>query len=166
MERQEFSVVSRSEMETQTLGQSLAQYLEPPLVVALYGPLGAGKTTLVRGIARGLGIKRVRSPSFLIMLRYRGRTRDLYHLDLYRLHPEQMEEIVQLGIPEVFEHHLVVVEWAERLGPLLPDERLEIFLEFLNGARKIRLVGVGPKPARIVAHLSRAFSPPVPPENP
>lgn len=167
MERQEFSVVSRSEMDTQTLGQSLARYLEPPLVVALYGPLGAGKTTFVRGIARGLGIKRVRSPSFLIMLRYRGSRGVLYHLDLYRLEERQeVDELVQMGIPEVFERHLVVVEWAERLGPLLPEKRLEVFLDFLDGARQIRLVGLGHRPARIVAALARSFTPPVPHENP
>ncbi len=166
MKRQEFSVVSRSEMDTQTLGQSLAPFLEPPLVVALYGPLGAGKTTLVRGIARGLGIKRVRSPSFLIMLRYRGPRGDLYHLDLYRLSEQEVEELIQIGVPEVFERHLVVVEWAERLGPLLPEERLDIHLDFLDGARRIHLAGLGEKPARVVAQLARSFTPPVPRENP
>ena len=96
-------------------------------MVALIGPLGAGKTTLVQGIAEGLGIKDyVTSPTFIIINEYQGRL-PFFHIDLYRI--EDLDEIEVLGIEEYFNKGGVcVIEWAERLKTLMPEkaEMIEI----------------------------------------
>ena len=163
-DRQAIRYISHAEHETLALGETLASYLVPPMTVALFGPLGSGKTVFVRGIARGLGIARVRSPSFLLMLKYEGREHALYHLDLYRL--EQWEELVHLGVLEVFEYGLVAVEWADRILDLLPPDRIEVHLAFQNQGRKISLLGTGPRSGQIVQALVYRINPRLQSRNP
>lgn len=121
--------------ETQKLGEKLAHYLTQkgsallPHVVCLYGDLGMGKTTFVQGFAKGLGItSRLLSPTFIIVRRQHVSHIDrfFFHLDLYRVSSEQ--SIQELGIQEIFndEKNIVIVEWAERLGSLLPEKRIDI----------------------------------------
>jgi tRNA threonylcarbamoyladenosine biosynthesis protein TsaE len=111
--------------QTRAIGRALGVAAEPGAIVALRGPLGAGKTQLAKGIAAGLGVRGVvNSPTFVLMNEHVGRLR-LFHVDAYRLHdPEEAEaaglfdERQALGV--------TVVEWADRLDGWLPDHRLEI----------------------------------------
>ena len=118
---------------TEILGTVLGKIAEPGDVITLAGTLGAGKTALTQAIGRGLGINPriyITSPTFSLLHEYTGRI-PLYHLDLYRLGSE--EEIESLGFPEYFYGRgLTVIEWPERLGTLMPAERLHIEL-FISG---------------------------------
>lgn len=127
--------VTTSAQESKKLGAQIGAYLlairsgEESRVVCLYGELGSGKTTLVQGLALGLGItKRLLSPTFIIVRHYdvvKAQSR-LYHVDLYRLQRE--EDIVSTGVREIFDdpHVFVCVEWPERLGSELPERRIEV----------------------------------------
>lgn len=105
-------------------------------VICLYGPLGAGKTTLTRAIAAGLEVpddQPVSSPTFALVHEHQGRL-PLFHLDLYRLSDDE-DELLELGIEEyLYGEGLCVVEWPERLGRLLPPEHLEIRLDYFDPA--------------------------------
>ena len=106
--------ISRSPAETETLGESWGRAAERGLVIGLSGDLGAGKTQLVKGLARGLGItSRVHSPTFTLVNEYtRGRLK-LFHLDLYRL--ETREQIITAGLEEYLQPDgVAVIEWSER----------------------------------------------------
>jgi tRNA threonylcarbamoyladenosine biosynthesis protein TsaE len=108
--------ISHSPAETESLGERWGRDARCGLVIALSGDLGAGKTALVRGIARGLGIPaRVHSPTFTLVNEYAGGKLRLFHLDLYRL--ETPEDIRSAGIEEFLRPDgVAVIEWAERLG--------------------------------------------------
>ena len=145
---------SSSEAETEALGERLAGLLRVGDVVALYGDLGAGKTTFVRGLARGLGSEdAVASPTFVLMHVYEGRL-PLYHFDAWRL--EGPGDLAALGVEEYLEGDgVAVVEWSERAEGLFPPERLEVHLE--QGGepqeRRVRLVGRGARGAELVEGL-------------
>jgi tRNA threonylcarbamoyladenosine biosynthesis protein TsaE len=119
-------VVSQNSVDTERLGEHVGRLLEAGDIVCLYGELGSGKTVLTKGLARGLGVheRSVRSPSFVLMQRYQGRV-PVYHADLYRLDkPTDLEDI---GLREFLGGDgVVVIEWADKLEPPLPAERLEI----------------------------------------
>ena len=128
---------TRSEDETIALGQTLATKL-PDGVVLLIGNLGAGKTTMVKGIVSGRGaapIEEVSSPTFALVHEY-GR---VYHIDLYRLETER--EVEGLGLEELFETgELVLIEWGERFPRLMPSRRTEIRLDTRSDdVREIRI---------------------------
>lgn len=118
-----FDFRTKSPAETMFFARSLAEKLQPGMVLTLNGDLGAGKTTFTKGLAEGLGIKRnVNSPTFTIIKEYQGRL-PLYHMDVYRL--EGSEE--DLGYDEYFEGDgVTVIEWAERIADRLPSERLDL----------------------------------------
>ena len=124
--------LSRSPEETKELGRNLAALLRPGAVLALYGDLGAGKTCLAQGVARGLGVKDryISSPSFVLVRQYRG-TVPFYHIDLYRLQPGR--EVAGLGLEEYLEGEGVsAIEWAERAEAILPPTALRITIEFID----------------------------------
>lgn len=117
------------------LGQKIGSRLEPNMVITLEGDLGAGKTTLTKGIARGLGIEKVvNSPTFTIMKIYEGRLR-LYHLDVYRVDANDFE------LQEYFEDGgVAVIEWANNIQELLPEELMSININDLgNNRRKVTI---------------------------
>lgn len=114
--------------ETRDLGRAIGQSAPPGTLIALRGPLGAGKTQLTKGVAEGLGITRVvNSPTFVLMNEHAGRLR-LYHVDAYRL--DDPEEALAAGLldRERQANGVTVVEWADRLDGYLPDDRLDIEL--------------------------------------
>lgn len=116
---------------TEALGCAFAPELLPGDVVTLSGPLGAGKTRLVAGIAAGLGVRsRVRSPSFTLVNEYRAARVPLFHLDLYRLETAGAEG---LGLEEMLEAGALIVEWGERLPAALRREALAITIEPRDG---------------------------------
>lgn len=119
---------TRSEEETIELGRRIASELPRRAVVLLAGHLGAGKTTLAKGILSGLGVafpEEVTSPTFTLIHEYGdGRA---FHIDLYRL--ETPGQVASLGLDEIFDRDAVVlIEWGERFPQLLPEERYEIRL--------------------------------------
>jgi tRNA threonylcarbamoyladenosine biosynthesis protein TsaE len=127
-----------SEAETLALGRALAPLLEPGMTVHLRGDLGAGKTTLVRGILRGLGYEgRVKSPTFTLLEPYKFSRLYLYHFDFYRfLDPQELEET---GFREYFNpQSLCLVEWPEK-APDLPPADLDITLQVADSGRAIGL---------------------------
>jgi len=132
---------TRSEEETIALGERLAGELPAGSVVLLIGELGAGKTTLAKGIAKGLGAAEpedVSSPTFTLIHEYGDPVR-LYHVDLYRL--DDARQVARLGLEEIFDGEArVLVEWGERFPELMPEERIEIHIRRLeNEEREIRL---------------------------
>jgi tRNA threonylcarbamoyladenosine biosynthesis protein TsaE len=119
---------TRAPEETRKLGEALAGLLVPGDVVSLTGDLGAGKTCLVQGVARGLGIEEpVASPTFVLVREYRGGHLPVYHLDVYRL--DRLQEVIDLGFEDLLDPEGVVfVEWGSVIDALLPDSFLEVEL--------------------------------------
>jgi tRNA threonylcarbamoyladenosine biosynthesis protein TsaE len=146
------TVVSQSPAETRSVAARLGARLAAGNLVALRGELGAGKTEFVRGLAQGLGVPEdaVASPSFALAYEYQGRL-TLVHLDLYRLAEASLEFLPDLedylSGPQV-----TAVEWAERLGNLLPPDYLEVLL-IITGEeeRQIILTGHGPRAEKLLA---------------
>jgi tRNA threonylcarbamoyladenosine biosynthesis protein TsaE len=117
---------------TLALGERIAEMLTPPMLVILRGEVGAGKTTLVKGIAAALGAATeddVTSPTFTIVHEYEGTKVRLFHLDLYRLDTE--EQIAVLGLDEMagYDNALVLVEWGERFPSIVKRADGEIYME-------------------------------------
>jgi tRNA threonylcarbamoyladenosine biosynthesis protein TsaE len=130
-----------TEDETIALGERLARELPRRGVVLLIGNLGAGKTTLAKGIVRGRGAasaEEVSSPTFTLIHEYG----DVYHIDLYRL--DEPKQVATLGLEELFDRDaLVLIEWGERFPQLMPPTRTEIRLRALpTDAREIEVTEV------------------------
>lgn len=134
-----------SEEETRRVATACGHELRRGDVVALYGDLGAGKTQFVKGLCEAFGVsENVSSPTFVVLHRYRGRDQSgrellIHHLDLYRV--ASAEEVFDLGYEELFfGDGLVVVEWAERLGSLLPPRRVDVHLAAGEGENDREIV--------------------------
>jgi tRNA threonylcarbamoyladenosine biosynthesis protein TsaE len=128
----------------EALGARVAQGLGPGQAICLFGPLGAGKSTLARGLVRALTRpdQDVPSPTFTLMQAYQGPDFPLAHFDLYRL--QRREEAFELGLDEALDVGAVVVEWSERLEGDLPPDRLDVRLEIADeGGRLATLRGHG-----------------------
>ena len=140
---------------TEAFGRRLAASLEPGSVVALVGPLGAGKTHLVRAVAEGLGANpaAVSSPTFVLIQEYLGRLQ-LYHFDAYRLpNPDAFRD---LGVEEYFYGDGVcLVEWADKVTATLPADHLRIEIEVVSESRRrVVLTATGPRSGRVLLALS------------
>lgn len=134
-------IITRSPAETSVLGKRIGNNLEAGSVIALTGELGCGKTLLAKGICEGLGVpsRLVNSPTFVLVNEYRGRL-PVFHLDVYRLGSE--EDAVDLGITDYLVRAgdgVMIVEWAEKISSLLPDDRLTIEFQRLS-ARQRRIL--------------------------
>ncbi|MBI2708801.1 MAG: tRNA (adenosine(37)-N6)-threonylcarbamoyltransferase complex ATPase subunit type 1 TsaE [Actinobacteria bacterium] len=129
--------------ETRALGAALADLVRPGDVVVLAGDLGAGKTTFTQGLGAALGVaERITSPTFTIAQEHRGRVR-LHHLDVYRL--ENLREATDVGLDEMLDDEaVVVIEWGDRILPVLPTDLLEMRFRFVDGGDDDRAVDVRP----------------------
>jgi tRNA threonylcarbamoyladenosine biosynthesis protein TsaE len=124
--------ISRSAADTLRFGEELAAAFQPGDVLALTGDLGAGKTCLVKGIARGLGITQsVTSPTFTLIHEYRGGRLPLTHVDLYRLN--SLEQVLAIGLEDYLDGPgVTVIEWAEKLAGVLPARTRHLQLQIID----------------------------------
>lgn len=149
---------SRSEADTQQLGQCLGRVVGPGCVIALNGSLGAGKTRLVQSIAEEMGADRktVNSPTFILIQEYAGKF-PIYHADTYRL--RDSDEFLELGVEELFDAGGVcLIEWADRVADVLPQDHLRVDIE-ITGTESRRFVfhGAGPLSATLLSQLRTAM---------
>ena len=141
----------KTEEELIVFGKRLGEVLEAHMVITLNGNLGAGKTTMTKGIGQGLGVKKIiNSPTFTILKVYEGRL-PLYHFDAYRLEGTDDD----LGFEEIFDDEGVcVIEWAEFIEEILPAERLEISIEKKDdNSRELQFVSKGRKYDKLLEEL-------------
>jgi tRNA threonylcarbamoyladenosine biosynthesis protein TsaE len=136
---------------TLALGAALAPHLAPGMVILLRGELGAGKTTLVRGLLRALGFAgRVKSPTYALVEVYEVSRLNLYHFDFYRFHDPS--EWIEAGFRDVFNgQNVCLVEWPERAGGQLPPADLEIALEVTPPGRSATLTALSVPGERLLA---------------
>ncbi|MFW6071131.1 MAG: tRNA (adenosine(37)-N6)-threonylcarbamoyltransferase complex ATPase subunit type 1 TsaE [Candidatus Bipolaricaulota bacterium] len=131
---------SGSPEDTERIGEKLVKDLGTNLLICLYGPLAAGKTTLVKGLAGALGIEEtIVSPSYVLLREYEGGSK-LFHLDLFRIQSSQ--EFLEAGLDEylLLDEGVVAIEWADRIEEVLPEERLDMELELTGEEqRKVKL---------------------------
>jgi tRNA threonylcarbamoyladenosine biosynthesis protein TsaE len=141
--------------QTHALGERLGAVLLPGDVLALRGELGAGKTNLVQGLARGLGITEdVNSPTFILANEYYSGRLPLYHIDAYRV--ENAEEADGFGLDDYLNGDgVTVIEWAERVREALPHDVLWLELEYVGeNERLIRAAPLGPRSAQLATVLA------------
>ena len=138
-----------TETELVLWGEEIGREVVPPVVLALRGSLGAGKSVLARAVARGAGVEgHIPSPTFNLVFRYQGTVADVVHMDLYRIRqPSELEELGwdELGSTE----EILLIEWPERAGDRLPEDRWDIELKVtdeLPGLREISVRRVGSPP--------------------
>lgn len=138
-----------TEPELVAWGRAVGEQARRPLVLALRGPLGAGKSVLARAVARGAGVDgRMPSPTFNLVYRYEREGVTVLHLDLYRL--EDADEVWELGWSELGAglDEIVLIEWPERAGELLPEPRWDVRLRGAgDGLRDVEAAPVGDAPA-------------------
>jgi tRNA threonylcarbamoyladenosine biosynthesis protein TsaE len=135
---------TRSAEETIALGRELAPELAPPKLVLLRGELGAGKTTLVKGIAEGFGAasqEDVTSPTFTLIHEYRGPKVNVFHIDLYRI--DTQRELETLGLEDLYgDNNVLLIEWGEKFPQFVRERDVEIALEGIaEQERRIRVIG-------------------------
>ncbi|MEE4135853.1 MAG: tRNA (adenosine(37)-N6)-threonylcarbamoyltransferase complex ATPase subunit type 1 TsaE [Desulforhopalus sp.] len=145
--------------DTEKFGRALAELARAGDLICLQGDLGAGKTTLVQAIARGLGVEGwVNSPSFALLHEYSGRL-PLYHMDFYRLNSS--DEIIAIGLDEYFASQgLTVIEWAERAEDILPPEKLCLSLHHTGEYSRLIKITASAGFGDRLEPLLRAFSAP------
>ncbi|KPK97296.1 MAG: hypothetical protein AMJ95_09780 [Omnitrophica WOR_2 bacterium SM23_72] len=138
-------VISGSVRDTLGIGRRLAKFLKAGDILCLFGGLGSGKTVLTKGIAEGLGIdkNKVTSPSFVLIREHRHARFPLYHFDLYRI--KRPKDILALGMDEyLYADGVTVIEWADRLGPFLPNGYLKAEIFVKDGSmRRLRFSSRG-----------------------
>ena len=149
-------IVSSSVEKTKKLGARIGKLLKKSSVVALSGEFGAGKTTLIKGIAKGLGVRETRyvnSPSFVIVKQYKGRF-SVYHFDIHRI--DKSSELETVGYEDFFYGDgVTLIEWADKIKELLPNEYLDIHLSIKDeNSRLIELGGVGEDYKKLITRIN------------
>jgi len=148
-------IVTRSREGTEALGERIGRAARAGDVIALWGELGAGKTTLVRGIAEGLGIPRreVTSPTFVIVHEHEEGRLPLFHIDLYRVAPE---DTASIGWEEsLASGGVTAIEWPDRIEHQLPPDRLDVRIDHgSSDERRFRLEPTGPRGAALAESVS------------
>ena len=154
-------ITTRSPEDARRLGRHIGAQLPAGSVVTLTGDLGSGKTTIVQGLARGLGVPedyRITSPTYTLINEYPGR-HVLYHVDLYRL--ENADDMEEIGLYDLFgEDGVVAIEWADRLTDIGSLNRLHIHSEFADEAsRRVRLSAHGIPVRDVLGAMSQRLGP-------
>ncbi len=142
-------ITTRSPDETRNLGGAIGRHISSPLIIALYGDLGSGKTAFVQGLAAGLEVPSefyITSPTFTLINEYPGRL-PLLHIDLYRL--DRVDDFDDIGLDELlYERAVTAIEWAQKLTEPLPEDHLLVKFSITgDSSRDIRLIASG-HPAR------------------
>ena len=138
------------ENATAGLARRLAALARAGDVIALWGPLGAGKTSFARAFIGALGAKEeVPSPTFTLVQAYPLALATVWHFDLFRL--SSPEEARELGLEDALDGGISLIEWPDRLGALLPEQRLDVMLAFDDGRRRAELIGHGDWTTRLQA---------------
>ena len=131
------SIVTASEKETIEVGRAAGKLLCPGAVVALVGELGSGKTRFIKGLAEGAGVKdsrQVVSPTYTLINEYAGKV-PFYHIDAYRL--SSAKELIELGVEEYLDSDgVTVIEWADRVGGVLPESYLRVTMVHVSDKRR------------------------------
>lgn len=140
LEQLSFECASHSDEQTQRLGMRLGALLPPHAVVALHGPLGAGKTSFARGVGRGWGAEQMlRSPTFTLVQEHHRDKDDatLYHIDLYRI--EQDSDLASLGLDEILddERGLVLIEWPERAPHFIAKSAIHVKIGITSDTKRL-----------------------------
>ncbi len=158
LDERSLEFLSHSPEQTERLGVRLGELMRPGDLYCIAGDLGSGKTTFAKGIARGWGaLDRVTSPSFVLINEYRRADADrLYHFDAFRL--EEPEEAIALGLLDLLGDAVpIMVEWPERVGDLLPEQRLWIGLRWVDEMRRnFRFEARGPRYERLLRQFRKA----------
>ena len=146
--------------ETQKLGQKIGTLIKQPLIIALRGDLGSGKTAFVQGLAKGLEVPDgyyITSPTFTLINEYPGRM-SLVHVDLYRL--ESIDDLEDLGLDELlYGQAVIAIEWAEKLTGRQPAEKLLVTMEIIDDeCRKLTLDATGHDEVNLIRALEDALS--------
>lgn len=155
----ELTLRTSSADATRAVGEAVAPLLRARDAVILTGELGAGKTTFVQGVARGLGVdEQVGSPTFMLVREYSGRL-DIAHVDVYRL--ERLQEVVDLALDEIGAgNDVLLVEWGDAVEGLLPEDRLRVELTSDDDeARRIVMTASGASWRERGEKLGRALAP-------
>ena len=152
-EPRRFPFFLADESATVSLAQRLAERLIPGMVIYLHGDLGAGKTTLVRGVLNALGYSgRVKSPTYTLVEPYQAAGLEFRHFDLYRLHNE--DEWEAAGFRDEFNgHNIFFIEWPERASGLIPPADVEIVLEIVPQGRNVEIKGNTPTGRECIKQL-------------
>jgi tRNA threonylcarbamoyladenosine biosynthesis protein TsaE len=152
------STILPDEAATLALGAALAKAIEPGVTVFLHGELGAGKTTLVRGLLRQLGVEgRVKSPTYALVELYAVSRLNLYHFDFYRFHDPR--EWISAGFAEHFGgSNICLVEWPEKAAGSLPPQDLDLTLDFQDAGRLAHVSASTPAGVRVLASLQTHFA--------
>lgn len=152
MKEKKFERIIYSAQEMIDFGEKLGRELEKNMIITLEGDLGAGKTTITKGLAKGLDINDViNSPTFTIMKIYEGRL-PLYHMDVYRLNNDSGDEYLE---EYFYMNGVSVVEWAGNMSDIIPEERLNIFIYYIDD--KTRKITVSADSDRYIKLIERVF---------
>lgn len=155
--QQKYVFLSNSPATTFSFGKRVGERLKAGSIIALIGELGCGKTLFTRGICVGLGVpdRHVNSPTFVFVNEYRGKL-PVFHIDLYRL--STLAEEFEIGILDYLakaDSGVIVVEWAEKILSLLPDDYLQVQFQVLSGwRRRLVLIGFGERFDSLLRELS------------
>lgn len=130
--------ITNNEEETLNFADEIAKKVEDGGVICLFGDLGTGKTTLTKGIARHFGLAEmtIKSPTYTYIRKHEARGQNIYHIDLYRLN--NIDELLLQEIEELFENpqNIIIIEWADRMEKYLPENRINIYLEYIDDKRR------------------------------
>jgi tRNA threonylcarbamoyladenosine biosynthesis protein TsaE len=130
-------IISTSKEATLAFAEKFAKTLKGGDFLAFYGNLGSGKTTFIQGLAKGLGIeKRIISPTFIILRHHKLSKGNFYHVDLYRTRSKH--DLLGIGLDQIIqdENNIVALEWAGKMGEMLPKKRIDVKLEYLGDNRR------------------------------